>query len=105
MAGTAPSPLPAVPLTATVADCHSDHGPATLPAVDARTRQRINHPSFNLPAVTTGDCTQHVISAEHEPLDTAPAPDQINPEPCPAADGSCSTSVSSRNDRDSGSAP
>ncbi|MFC7588112.1 hypothetical protein ACFQYP_33780 [Nonomuraea antimicrobica] len=70
--------------------CHSDHGLATPPAVEVRTRQRISQPSFSLPAVTTGDCTQHVISAEHELLDTAPAPDQINPEPCPAADGSCS---------------
>ncbi|WP_344892721.1 hypothetical protein, partial [Nonomuraea antimicrobica] len=73
--------------------------------MDTRTRQRISQPSLNLPSATTGDCNQHVIIVVHEPLDTAPVADQISPDPWLAADGSCSTCVSKRNDRDSGSAP
>ncbi|GAA3229770.1 hypothetical protein GCM10020216_047190 [Nonomuraea helvata] len=56
VAGTAPRPLPAVPLTATVDSCHSDHGPTTPSEADTRTRQRTSQPSFNLPDVTAGDC-------------------------------------------------
>ncbi|MEV6154968.1 hypothetical protein AB0L53_31965 [Nonomuraea sp. NPDC052129] len=81
VAGTAPRPLPAVPLTATVAACHSDHDPATPPAVDTRTRQRISQPSFNLPDATTGVCKEHPKEVPHPPEDTAPASDQISPEP------------------------
>ncbi|GAA3229759.1 hypothetical protein GCM10020216_047170 [Nonomuraea helvata] len=41
--------------------CHSDHGPATWSEVDTRTRQRTSQPSFSLPAVTAGDCNQHLL--------------------------------------------
>ncbi|MFF3445486.1 hypothetical protein, partial [Streptosporangium sp. NPDC002721] len=47
VAGTAPRPLPAVPLTATVASCHSDHWLVTPVEVEARTRQRMSQPSFS----------------------------------------------------------
>ncbi|MGV9386804.1 hypothetical protein ACWDRB_64170 [Nonomuraea sp. NPDC003707] len=94
-----------MPLTETVAACHPDQGPAAPDEVEARTRQRISHPSFNLPDVTEGVCREHLLVVEHDPLDTWPLSDQINPEPCAEADGSCSTSASSFNERQSGSAP
>ncbi|MGV9386689.1 hypothetical protein ACWDRB_63570, partial [Nonomuraea sp. NPDC003707] len=65
----------------TRADCQSDHGPATCPDVDARTRQRISQPSFNLPAVTAGVCSEQTLQVEHDPLDTWPFPDQMSPLP------------------------
>ncbi|MEU0478035.1 hypothetical protein ABZ260_02465, partial [Streptosporangium sp. NPDC006013] len=88
VAGTAPKPFPAVPLTWTVAVCHSDHGLATPDDVDARTRQRTSQPSFSLPDVTVGVCSEQRLQVEHEPLDTCPLSLQISPVPCPAADGS-----------------
>ncbi|WP_211263989.1 hypothetical protein, partial [Streptosporangium amethystogenes] len=73
--------------------------------VEVRTRQRISHPSFSLPEVTVGVCSQHLLDVEQLEVDRSPEPDQISPEPWPAAAGSCSTCVSSRSCRDSGSAP
>ncbi|MFI7417901.1 hypothetical protein [Nonomuraea sp. NPDC049684] len=94
-----------MPLTRTVVACHPDQGPAAPVEVEARTRQRTSQPSFNLPDVTAGVCREHLLVAEHEPLDTWPLSDQISPEPCAGTDGSCSTSASSFNERHSGSAP
>ncbi|GAA3229754.1 hypothetical protein GCM10020216_047160 [Nonomuraea helvata] len=45
----------------TRAYCHSDHGPASPSAVDARTRQRISQPSLSSPDATLGVCNQHLL--------------------------------------------
>ncbi|RVX44435.1 hypothetical protein EDD27_7168 [Nonomuraea polychroma] len=89
-------------LVSTLPACHSDQGPATedaeLPA-SPRIRHRINHPSCSLPE----GMAEVPMLVEQYPVTKELWADQIRPLPCPAADGSCSTSTATAIPRHSGS--